>query len=64
MACNSVTLQSIDARCDRSVGGLKRVLIAQRDDVVQPVADKTTGEIAALSLATGKKFEEWKFLIL
>lgn len=61
MACNSVTLQSIDARCDRSVGGLKRVLIAQRDDVVQPVADQTTGEIAALSLATGKKFEEWKF---
>lgn len=61
MACNSITLQSIDARCERSVGGLKRVLIAQRDDVVQPTADPTTGEIKTVTLNSGKKFEEWKF---
>ena len=61
MSCNSVTLQSIDARCDRSIGGLKRILIAQRDDVVKPTADQTTGEITTVTLISGKKFEEWKF---
>lgn len=61
MVCNSVTLQSIDARCHRSIGGLKRILIAKRDDVVQPVADETTGEITTVTLKSGKKFEEWLF---
>lgn len=61
MACNSVTLQSIDARCHRSIGGLKRILIALRDDVVQPTADASTGEISTVSLKQGKKFEEWLF---
>ena len=32
-SCNAASLASIDARCDMSFGGIKRVLIALRDDV-------------------------------
>lgn len=60
MACQSLTLGSIDARCDASVGGIKRILLANRDDVTVTV-DTTTKEISAITLATGKHFVEWKF---
>lgn len=36
-SCLPVSLGSIDARCDMSFGGIKRVLIALRDDVVNVV---------------------------
>lgn len=60
MACQSLTLGSIDARCDASVGGIKRILLANRDDVTATI-DPTTKEISAITLATGKHFVEWKF---
>lgn len=52
--CGSVTLSAIDARCDTSFGGIKRVLVANRDDVTVTVADDN---ITAL---TGE-FVEWLF---
>lgn len=52
--CGSVTLSAIDARCDTSFGGIKRVLVANRDDVTVTVADDN---ITAL---TGN-FVEWLF---
>lgn len=64
MACNTVTLSSIDARCDGSVGGIKRILIANRDDVTATI-DKDPGNtqqlVTEITLATGKKFEQWRF---
>lgn len=60
----SVTLSSIDARCDASVGGIKRILIANRDDVTAVVGDAATNElqyVTSITLATGTKFEEWRF---
>ena len=33
MNCNSVTLTTIDARCETSFGGIKEVLIALQDDI-------------------------------
>lgn len=56
--CGSVTLGAIDARCDNSMGGIKRVLIANRDDVTATVTDN---EITAITLESGKSFVEWKF---
>ena len=55
--CGSVTLGAIDARCDNSMGGIKRVLIANRDDVKATVTD---GEITAITVESGKSFVEWK----
>lgn len=52
--CGSVTLSAIDARCDTSFGGIKRVLVANRDDVTVTVVDDN---ITAL---TGN-FVEWLF---
>lgn len=56
--CGSVTLSAIDARCETSFGGIKRVLVALRDDVT--VTTDSTG-ITAITLATDKKFVEWQF---
>lgn len=64
MACNTETLRTIDARCDRSVGGLKRILIAQRDDInISELNDNlnTNKEITNIPLKSGKKFEQFRF---
>ena len=61
MACNTVTLSSIDARCEGSVGGIKRVLIANVDDIQNVAIDEVTQKIKQITLVTGKKFEQWRF---
>ena len=61
MACNTVTLSSIDARCDGSVGGIKRILLANIDDIKTVLVDETTQKIKEITLVTGKKFEQWRF---
>lgn len=61
MACNTVTLSSIDARCEGSVGGIKRILIANVDDIKTVLIDETTQKIKQITLVTGKKFEQWRF---
>lgn len=61
MACNSVTLNGISAKCDTATGGIKRILIAQKDDVVDIVVDKATGIINEIEMAEGKYFVQWLF---
>ena len=61
MACNSVTLNSIDARCDVSAGGIKRVLIGNKDDVTSVTVDDTTGMITTITKESSSKFAEWRF---
>lgn len=58
--CGSATLNSIDARCDVSAGGIKRILIANRDDVTVTANDET-GKITAITQANETKFAEWRF---
>ena len=53
MNCNSVTLASIDARCDSSFGGIKEVLVGLKDDVKSISVDSATGMINTLELNTG-----------
>ena len=59
----AVTLSSIDARCDGSVGGIKRILIANRDDVTATISTDANElqYIDSITLASTKKFVEWKF---
>ena len=61
MNCNSVTLASIDARCDSSFGGIKEVLVGLKDDVKSISVDSATGMINTLTLNTGKKMEKFLF---
>lgn len=61
MACNTVTLNGINAKCDTSAGGIKRVLIAQKDDVANISVDTTTGIIDEISMVSGKYFVQWLF---
>ena len=51
------------ARCDGSVGGIKRILIANRDDVTATIGTETNElqYIDSITVATGKKFEQWRF---
>lgn len=60
MSCTSITLNSIDARCDASIGGIKRILLAQRDDVSEVTVDSAAGKIKTITMS-GKKFQQWKF---
>lgn len=59
--CKSVTLQTIDARCDVSMGGIKEVLIALKDDIKSVEIDETSGLVKAITLESSKKFEKWAF---
>lgn len=61
MACNTVTLNGINAKCDTSAGGIKRVLIAQKDDVQTITVDSTTGVIDTITMVSGKTFVQWLF---
>ena len=61
MACNTVTLNGINAKCDTSAGGIKRVLIAQKDDVLKIVVAEETGIINDIEMADGKYFVQWLF---
>lgn len=59
--CGSVTLSAIDARCETSFGGIKRVLVANRDDVeVSTTKDEVTGEVTGITSINGK-FVQWLF---
>lgn len=62
-SCESLTiaLSSIDARCDGSIGGIKRILIANKQDIDTVSVNTTTGKIDAITLVTGKKFQQWLF---
>lgn len=62
MACPFNTLQNITLSCEGSVGGLKRILIAHREDVSAiTVSTADTKEITSIVMATGKHFVEYKF---
>lgn len=58
MSCNSVTLTNIDARCDKSVGGIKRILVGLREQLVN-VFTNDKGEV--INLMFGGTLKEWKF---
>lgn len=61
MACNTVTLNGINAKCDTSAGGIKRVMIIQKDDVTNISVDSATGVVDTITLASGKYFVQWLF---
>lgn len=61
MACNTVTLNGINAKCDTSAGGIKRVMIIQKDDVTNISVDSATGVVDSITLAEGKYFVQWLF---
>lgn len=61
MACNTVTLNGINAKCDTSAGGIKRVMIIQKDDVTNISVDSATGVVDSITLASGKFFVQWLF---
>lgn len=68
-SCGAVTLNAIDARCDASMGGIKEIYIALRDDIKDKAdgtgKDITIGSgnelVTAIAMVTGKKFEKWLF---
>lgn len=60
-SCSAVTLDSIDARCDQSLGGIKRILIANKEDIDGTPTVDASGIITAISMVSGTHFYEWKF---
>lgn len=61
MDCSSVTLNNILASCEQSVGGIKRILIANRASVTPTAPDSTSGIIKTITLASTEKFKQWTF---
>ena len=65
----AVTLNAIDARCDASMGGIKEIYIALRDDIKDKLdgtgkeitINEEDGLVTAIKMVTGKKFEKWMF---
>lgn len=53
------TLAGIARDCDSSMGGVKRVLIANHDDVATVTV--TSGKITAVTMAGGATFKEYVF---
>ena len=62
MNCSTFTPEYIDARCDKSVGGIKAIYIANRDDIQFPsLVTNEQEEITSLQMAEGKYFAKWQF---
>lgn len=65
----AVTLSTIDARCDTSMGGIKEIYIALRDDIKtldngkKDITIASSGDelVTAIGMVTGKRFEKWLF---
>lgn len=60
MACTSATLATIDGRCETAIGGIKSILVANKDDVTKVETDEN-GLITAITMAATKKFAKWQF---
>lgn len=56
----ALTLNTINAKCDKSVGGIKRILIGEFDKVSN-VAMDSDAVITAVTRTQGSKFESWSF---
>lgn len=61
MNCSTFTPEYIDARCDKSVGGIKAIYIANRDDIQFPLQYNTQDEITSLQMKDGRYFAKWQF---
>lgn len=62
MNCSTFTPEYIDARCDKSVGGIKAIYIANRDDIqFSSLQTNEQEEITSLQMAEGKYFAKWQF---
>jgi len=59
-SCSAMTLSTINAKCDKSVGGIKRILIGDRDKVSTLAFDEND-VITSVTRTTGSKFESWSF---
>lgn len=60
MACTSATISTIDGRCSTAIGGIKCVLVANKDDVTD-VSTNEQGLITQITMADTKKFAKWQF---
>ena len=58
MSCNAITLNNINAKCDKSIGGIKRIFVGDRSELEGLVVDSTTGQVVYLS---GITLKEWTF---
>lgn len=59
-SCVPVTLTGIDGKCQTAVGGIKRILIAEKDNVKAEL-NKEEGVITAFTLADDANWYEWTF---
>ena len=60
MACTSATISTIDGRCSTAIGGIKSIMIANKDDVTD-VSVNEQGLITQITMASEKKFAKWQF---
>lgn len=61
MSCNSVTLNSIKAKCDTSVGGIKRIFVQKREYLTDIVVDEQTQKIIYLGGFESEGLKVWEF---
>lgn len=61
MSCNSVTLNSIKAKCDTSIGGIKRIFVQQREYLTDVIVDEQTQKIIYLGGFEGEGLKVWEF---
>lgn len=60
IGCSTATLSTIDGRCDTAIGGIKSIMIANKDDITKVETDES-GLITAITMAATKKFAKWQF---
>jgi len=60
MACNTATLNGIEAQCHTATGGIKRILIANRDNV-EIGKPNAQGIITTITLNDNEYFKQWYF---
>lgn len=61
MSCNSLTLSGLPQNCDANIGGVKKIYIANRDDVTDIAVDDTSHKVSTITMAETKKFVSYGF---
>lgn len=61
MSCASQTLAGLSTNCDYNVGGIKKIYIANRNDVTSVEIDNIEQMVTQITMADTKKFYAYNF---
>lgn len=61
MACTSVVFSGINGQCDINKGGIRRIYIANKTDIISVDVNQENGNVVDIAMEKDKLFKAWNF---